>query len=36
MAWISYETGTGPKPTGSQLPTYEITGKTLVLTLTLT
>lgn len=34
MAWISYENGTGKAPTGSTIA-YQITGNTVVLTLTL-
>jgi len=34
MAWISYAQGTGTEPTTSSI-SYNITGKTLVLTLTL-
>lgn len=34
MAWINYENGTGPKPTGSTVA-YAINGQTAVITLTL-
>lgn len=35
MAWISYESGTGPKPMGSTVA-YAIKGNVAVITLTLT
>ena len=35
MAWISYENGTGPKPTDSTVA-YALNGNVAVITLTLT